>query len=61
MELKQQLSMKSVGLGKLLIVPYGIETERFQAMDVFLSSLLIVPYGIETFQRPGKGIFQHGF
>ena len=32
----------------LLIVPYGIETYRYDATIVRNMSLLIVPYGIET-------------
>ena len=31
----------------VLIVPYGIETTEWGALDFFLS-VLIVPYGIET-------------
>ena len=35
-------------MGKLLIVPYGIETRYCVRIAYFVVVLLIVPYGIET-------------
>ena len=47
MELKHVTEIVDPETGKLLIVPYGIETIFvFQFLNLFL--LLIVPYGIET-------------
>ena len=47
MELKRGHFRRRGGGGKLLIVPYGIET-KFCASRVLSANLLIVPYGIET-------------
>ena len=47
MELKQSKKNKRWKCGRVLIVPYGIETS--DAITSFYSCLvLIVPYGIET-------------
>ena len=47
MELKQFIGKESAVFFRLLIVPYGIETDltRIRALQ---AKLLIVPYGIET-------------
>ena len=47
MELKLQYNERIRGTSLLLIVPYGIETQKL-IETVFGSALLIVPYGIET-------------
>ena len=48
MELKQRIYIQSCVAGRLLIVPYGIETiEKHERLHLG-SRLLIVPYGIET-------------
>ena len=51
MELKLCIVGRVFGLGELLIVPYGIETEQGQQICAQLARLLIVPYGIETATR----------
>ena len=48
MELKRGYIPSRTIYGKLLIVPYGIETDNREDVDFLLSELLIVPYGIET-------------
>ena len=48
MELKR-LNLFCCGIiARLLIVPYGIETDALALFKVFRLPLLIVPYGIET-------------
>ena len=48
MELKRLDNPNSVAQLKLLIVPYGIETQHGQPVSSHQHGLLIVPYGIET-------------
>ena len=47
MELKHGSCRAEAGTLRLLIVPYGIETQ-FLCCKIQKSALLIVPYGIET-------------
>ena len=47
MELKLNQPVVTRQDPSLLIVPYGIETRRYDSEDCF-HILLIVPYGIET-------------
>ena len=47
MELKRQIPGTKYKIMKLLIVPYGIETNNDYGMNGWMN-LLIVPYGIET-------------
>ena len=47
MELKQLTDPNSTFTPTLLIVPYGIETNRLRCR-IYRTKLLIVPYGIET-------------
>ena len=48
MELKLELCDMAVIIYFLLIVPYGIETEKVNEYTLSVNVLLIVPYGIET-------------
>ena len=48
MELKPFTFMKALSFLLLLIVPYGIETEKVNEYTLSVNVLLIVPYGIET-------------
>ena len=48
MELKHAVTDVDVSEGKLLIVPYGIETVVLMRLCPAPVRLLIVPYGIET-------------
>ena len=48
MELKLKYVCRDIIATKLLIVPYGIETEDSCNRSIDPSGLLIVPYGIET-------------
>ena len=48
MELKPQKARTNAGTIKLLIVPYGIETQKTGNTAYCDIDLLIVPYGIET-------------
>ena len=48
MELKLGIIYRNDERGKLLIVPYGIET-FYIFLSAFFHFLLIVPYGIETY------------
>ena len=49
MELKLvELKFSMFSLHTLLIVPYGIETEKVNEYTLSVNVLLIVPYGIET-------------
>ena len=52
MELKLMAVINSLAIGKLLIVLYGIETEKFRGWLYSFGELLIVPYGIETAKSP---------
>ena len=51
MELKHEDIMSFTGSERLLIVPYGIETQ-FNDPTKKGMTLLIVPYGIETKDKP---------
>ena len=48
MELKQGFSVGFGTTNRLLIVPYGIETQHGRPVSSHQHGLLIVPYGIET-------------
>ena len=48
MELKPDTNTLTRSFSKLLIVPYGIETQQSGSVSDRIGSLLIVPYGIET-------------
>ena len=48
MELKLLLRYLHIGVYFLLIVPYGIETNKLSDAARDYYELLIVPYGIET-------------
>ena len=48
MELKHSVGNALYKLNTLLIVPYGIETNRCAIFCNLVNYLLIVPYGIET-------------
>ena len=48
------MELKQIGKGfhyrdrSVLIVPYGIETRKYNEYQVYHTVVLIVPYGIET-------------
>ena len=48
MELKRRRRYRKIFFGRLLIVPYGIETPVESVKAEEEKQLLIVPYGIET-------------
>ena len=60
MELKQREEVSTNIKGKLLIVPYGIETTG-KSGTVATGRLLIVPYGIETNYRSDGYVHQVSF
>ena len=60
MELKRITLTAQASKVSLLIVPYGIETQR-ELQQQQMEYLLIVPYGIETYKTPSKAWAAYAF